>query len=76
MRLTGNDVWEVGVKMGWASGSNNPRSNPIAARAETVAFLLNEIVSTRENWLSGIIESEDATRAGGEHTARESAAPL
>ena len=33
------DVWEVGVKMGWASGPYDPRSNGIAARADAVVSL-------------------------------------
>jgi hypothetical protein len=76
MRLTGKDVWEVGVKMGWANGPYDPRSNPIAARAETMASLLNEVVGRRENWLPGVIESEDAMRTWEANTPREKALRL
>jgi hypothetical protein len=71
MRLTGKDVWEVGVKMGWANGPYDPRSNPIAARAETMASLLNQVVSRRENWLPGVIDSEDAIRTWEANAPRE-----
>ena len=63
MRLTGKDVWEVGTKMGWANGTYDPRTNGIAARADVMASLLNEVISRRENWLPNLIESEDAMRA-------------
>ena len=71
MRLTGKDVWEVGVKMRWANGPYDPRSNPIAARADTMASLLNEVASGRENWLPNLIESEDAMRTWEAKTPRE-----
>ena len=71
MRLTGKDVWEVGKKMGWANGPYEPRSNPIAGRAETMATLLNEVVGKRENWLPNLIEMEDAMRAWEANTPRE-----
>jgi hypothetical protein len=71
MRLTGRDVWDIGVKMGWASGRYDPRANPIAARADTMASLLNEVMSTREKWLPDQIESEDAMRAWEASTPRE-----
>lgn len=71
MRLTGKDVWEVGVKMGWASGPYDPRSNPIAARAEKMASLLNDVMSRQANWLPDLIDNEDAIRAWEANTPRE-----
>jgi len=71
MRLTGKDVWEVGVKMGWANGPYNPRTNATAARADVMASLLNEVISGRENWLPDLIESEDAMRTWEAKTPRE-----
>jgi hypothetical protein len=71
MRLTGKDVWEVGLKMGWANGPYDPRTNGIAARVETIASLLNDIISKRQGWLPDLIESEDAMRAWVDKTPRE-----
>jgi hypothetical protein len=71
MRLTGKDVWEVGVKMGWASGSYDPSTNQTAARALTLAQLLNEVFSKRENLLPDLLESEDAMRLWEARTPRE-----
>jgi hypothetical protein len=71
MRVTGKDVWEVGLKMGWASGSYDPTANAIAARAATLAQLLNEVLSKRENWLPDLLESEDAMRLWEARTPRE-----
>lgn len=71
MRLTGKDVWEVGLKMGWANGPYDPRANPIAARADNMASLLNEVLNRRENWLPGLIASEDAMRTWEAKTPRE-----
>ena len=71
MRVTGKDVWEVGVKMGWASGSYDPSANQTAARAATMAQLLNEVLSKRENWLPELLESEDAMRLWEARTPRE-----
>jgi hypothetical protein len=52
MRLTGKDVWEVGVKMGWANGPYDPRSNGIVARADLMASLLNELMEGRRKWFA------------------------
>jgi hypothetical protein len=71
MLLTGKDVWEVGVKMGWANGPYDPRSNGIAARADVMASLLNEVISKRQNWLPELIETEDAMRAWEARAPRE-----
>jgi hypothetical protein len=71
MRLTGKDVWEVGLKMGWANGPYDPRSGGIAARVETMASLLNEVISKRQSWLPDLIESEDAMREWVDKTPRE-----
>jgi hypothetical protein len=76
MRLTGKDVWEVGVKMGWASGTYDPSANPIAARAATMAQLLNDMLRKRENWLPKLLESEDAMRRWEATTPREHALRL
>jgi len=57
--------------MGWASGPYDPRSNGIAARADQMASLLNDIISKRQNWLPDLVESEDAMRAWVESTPRE-----
>jgi len=56
MRLTGKDVFAVAVKMCWASGPYDPRTNGIAARADALASLLNERMDRRENWLPDLIE--------------------
>jgi len=71
MRLTGKDVWKVGVKMGWANGPYDPSTNGIAARADVMASLLNEVIGGREHWLPDLIESEDAMRAWEAKTPRE-----
>ena len=70
MRLTGRDVWEVGAKMGWASGPYDPRSNPIAARADKMASLLNDLISREANWLPDLIDNEDAMRVWEANTPR------
>jgi hypothetical protein len=71
MRLTGKDVWEAGVKMGWASGPYDPRSTLLSARAEKMASLLNEVLSKRQNWLPELLETEDSMRAWEAKTPRE-----
>jgi hypothetical protein len=71
MRLTGKDVWEAGVKMGWASGPYDPRSNANSARADKMASLLNEVLSKRQNWLPNLLETEDSMRAWEASTPRE-----
>ena len=71
MKLTGEDVWKVGVKMGWANGPYNPRTNGTAARAEAMAALLNEVIAGRANWLPDLIDNEDAMRAWEANTPRE-----
>ena len=71
MRLTGKDVWEVGVKMGWANGPYDPRSNGIAARVDVMASLLNELMERRRKWLPDLIDTEDAMRAWEAKTPRE-----
>jgi 2C-methyl-D-erythritol 2,4-cyclodiphosphate synthase len=71
MRLTGKDVWEVGVKMGWASGRYDPSAGGVAARAEMMAGLLNEIIDKRQSWLPDRLETEDAMRAWEATTPRE-----
>ncbi|MGO9604605.1 MAG: hypothetical protein ACLQAT_14650 [Candidatus Binataceae bacterium] len=71
MRLTGKDVFEVGVKMGWASGLYHPRSNGIAARADELASLLNELMDKRRDWLPDLIENEDPMRTWEAQTPRE-----
>jgi hypothetical protein len=71
MRLTGKDVWEVGVKMGWANGRYDPSTNGLAARADVMAALLNETLAKRQNWLPELLETEDAMRAWEARTLRE-----
>jgi hypothetical protein len=71
MRLTGKDVWEVGVKMGWANGPYDPRSNGLSARADVMASLLNEVLSKRQNWLPDLLETDDTMRAWEARTPRE-----
>jgi len=71
MRLTGKDVWEAGVKMGWARGFYDPNSNPLSARADTMASFLNEVLSKRQNWLPELLETEDSMRAWEAKTPRE-----
>ena len=71
MRLTGKDVWEVALKMGWANGPYDPRSNGLSARADLMASLLNDLLAKRQNWLSDLIETEDAMRAWEARTPRE-----
>jgi hypothetical protein len=69
--LTGKDVWEVAIKMGWAHGAYYPSSNGTAARAAELAALLNEVLRKRQNWLSELLESEDQMRAWEVRTPRE-----
>ncbi|MGO9263832.1 MAG: hypothetical protein ACLQBA_02930 [Candidatus Binataceae bacterium] len=76
MQLTGKDVWEVGVKMGWANGPYDPRSNPLSARAERMASLLNEVLAKGQKWLPDLLETEDAMRAWEARTPRENALRL
>ena len=71
MRLTGKDVWEAGIKMGWASGPYDPRSNGPSARAAMMASLLNEVLGKRQNWLPDLLETEDSMRAWEASTPRE-----
>ena len=71
MQVTGKDIWEVGVKMGWASGNYDPTTNATAARALRLAQLLNEVLRKCENWLPELLESEDAMRLWEARTPRE-----
>jgi len=57
--------------MGWANGTYNPRTNGMAARAEVMASLLNEVIAQHENWLPALLESEDAMREWEASTPRE-----
>src|SRR5215469_18220233 len=70
MWLTGRDVWEVFVKMGYSRGSYD-LSNRECARADAVAVLLNDIVQNRGSWLPNLTEAEDAIRAWEADTPRE-----
>lgn len=63
MRLTGEDVWAVGLKMGWARGAYNPAKNPTAARATEMATLLNEILRDRADWLGFLTNVETALKS-------------
>jgi hypothetical protein len=71
MRLTGKDVWEVGLKMGWAHGHYDPSKNPTAARAEEMAHSLNEVLGKRGDWLPDLLETDDKMRVWAESTPRE-----
>ncbi len=71
MPLTGEDVWEVGLKMGWARGPYNPTKNPTAARVEEMAILLNEILQKRVRWLPDLREMENAMSVWESRTPRE-----
>jgi cytochrome c biogenesis protein ResB len=71
MRLTGKDVWEVGVKMGWANGRYDPSSNALSVRADVMAALLNELLARRQAWLPDFLQTEDAMRVWVADTPRE-----
>ncbi|HVN88260.1 MAG TPA: hypothetical protein VMT61_00455 [Candidatus Binataceae bacterium] len=71
MPVTGQDVWEVGLKMGWARGPFDPSKNPTAARAVVMATSLNEVLQQRGAWLPDLSETEDAMRLWEERTPRE-----
>ena len=42
--LTGRDVWEAIVKLGWVSGSYDPKTNRQCANADALAGLLNQVL--------------------------------
>ena len=71
MPLTGKDVWEAIVKLGLMSGPYEPRTNRYCANAEKIAALLNEVLTKRQNWLSNLVETEDAIREWEANTPRE-----
>jgi hypothetical protein len=60
--LTGRDVWEGIVKLGWLSGSYDPKTNRQCANADALAALLNQVLGKRQNWLPDLVETEDAMR--------------
>ncbi len=71
MPVTGQDIWEVGLKMGWARGPFDPAKNPMAARAVEMATSLNEVLQKRTAWLPDLSGAEDAMRSWEERTPRE-----
>src|SRR5258708_40229820 len=68
--LTGRDVWEAIVKLGWQSGSYDPKTNRHCANAEALAGLLDQVLSKRQNWLPNLVENEDAMQEGEASTPR------
>jgi hypothetical protein len=58
--LTGRDVWEGIVKLGWLSGSYDPETNRQCANADALAALLCQVLGKRQNWLPNLVETEDA----------------
>ena len=71
MLLTGKDVWEAIVQAGLASGPYEPRTNGRCANADVLAGLLNVALSKRQNYLSNLLETEDAIRRWEATTPRE-----
>ncbi len=71
MLLTGKDVWEAIVKAGLGSGPYEPRTDRRCANAEVLAGLLNVVLSNRQNWLTNLLETEDAMRRWEASTPRE-----
>jgi hypothetical protein len=69
--LTGRDVWEGIVKLGWLSGSYDPKTNRQCANADALAALLNQVLGKRQNWLPDLVETEDAMREWEASTPRE-----
>jgi hypothetical protein len=72
MPLTGKDVWDAIVKVGFLSGPYDPRKNRHCSNADVLARLLNEVLSKRHNWLPNLLETEDAMRLWEASTPRES----
>jgi hypothetical protein len=71
MPLTGKDVWDAIVKVGFLSGPYDPRKNRHCSNADVLARLLNEVLSKRHNWLPNLLETEDAMRLWEASTPRE-----
>ena len=71
MPLTGKDVWDAIVKLGSMSGPYDPRTNYHCANAEKIAYLLNEVLTKRQGWLTNLIETEDAMRVWEANTPHE-----
>jgi hypothetical protein len=69
--LTGRDVWEAIVKLGWQSGSYDPKTNRHCANAEALAGLLDQVLGKRQNWLPNLVENEDAMQEWEASTPRE-----
>ncbi len=69
--VTGEDLWEVGLKMGWARGPYEPTKEPKAADVERMAALLDQALREREDWLPELLETEDAMRGWEATTPRE-----
>jgi hypothetical protein len=65
-------VWDAIVKLGLLSGPYDPRTNHHCANAEKIAHLLDEVLSQRQSWRPTLVETEDAMRAWGANTPRES----
>jgi hypothetical protein len=57
--------------MGWANGRYDPSANGVAARADVMASLLNEVLAKRQGWLPELRDTEDAMRAWEASTPRE-----
>jgi len=72
MPLTGKDVWDAIVKAGFMSGPYDPARNRSCANANVLARLLNEVLSSRDNWLPKLLHTEDAMREWEASTPRES----
>ena len=71
MPLTGKDVWDAIVKLGWMSGPYDPRSNRSCANADNIAKLLNEVLTKGQSWLPKLIQTEDAMRVWETNTPHE-----
>jgi hypothetical protein len=69
--LTGAEVWEAIVKLGWVSGSYDPKTNRYCANADALAGLLNQVLGKCQNWLPNLVETEDAMREWEASTPRE-----
>jgi hypothetical protein len=71
MSLTGRDVWEAIVKMGWLSGPYDPRANRFCANADALAAQLNDLLEKRQSRLPNLVATEDAIRTWEANTPRE-----
>jgi hypothetical protein len=71
MPLTGKDVWDAIVKLGWMTGRYDPKTNRSCANADNIAKLLNEVLTKGQSWLPRVDQTEDAMRVWEANTPHE-----